>query len=452
MKIAITMYMINNLGGIVNHLENCAHGFRELGHTVHYYILTPKKAPTKNPDISGLKRKDGWTQGAFGIFHQYNGWRLDKKWYLSYKDEELAKRSADVLSKYDMILWEMPVPRKNVENKGNPHWLHLYGSCDKNVSVFRDGHLFTYPHITAVLKYFDGFGCNHVCGYRIAKNIATPRALIFSPHDTSKKYKKKYNQRTPGFLSLQTFKGWKHVDDLIRAIPYMPAHLKKYVAGGGIEYAYMTSKDKCKPEYFARKKEDPDYIGKDGTERIFNRAMDYGMNWLGWIIEAKRDRILKSVRCLIDPSWNKSFAKHGDHFNRVTTDGMLQGCIPVARNLGVADNAKGEGVIFTPNKNYIMIPYNATPREFADIVDYANSLKPNEAHFIQHNNFRLLQHFDRVRVAQQYIDMANGKSTGFFGKLEKGSTNVKLITDGEKDLVEFFGKQRSKKGISSFIK
>lgn len=452
MKIGITMYMINNLGGIVNHLENCAKGFRELGHIVHYYILTPKKVPSKDPDRSGLKTKDGWTEGAFGTFHQYNGWRLPREWYLSYKDEESAKRSADTLSKYDLLLWEMPCPRKNKDNRNNPHWLNLYGSCDKNVSVFRDGHLFTYPQIAEVLKYFNGFGCNHVCGFNIAENISTPRALIFSPHNTDRYSDKSYRQRRKGFLSLQTFKGWKHADDLIRAIPYMSKEMIKYVAGGGIEHAYMTSKDKCKPQYYVRKKEDPDYEGEDGSERIWNRAVDNDMQWLGFIIERKRDRLLKSVRCIIDSSWNMSFSKYGDHFNRVVTDGILQGCIPIARNFGIADNVKGEGVVFKPGVNYIMIPHDATPRQFADIVGSANNLKLRESKLIQSNNFKLLKHFDRKHVAQQYIDLANGKPTGFFNRIDTGKTSPQLLAKGEKELVTFFGKEgRSKTGISTYI-
>jgi len=452
MKIAITLYLINNLGGVVNHLENCAKGFLKLGHAVDFYILTPKNPPTKKYTSNDFKRKDGWQKGVFGPVHQYHGWRLLPKWYLSYKDEESAKKSAQVLSKYDLILWEMPMPRKNKENKGNPHWLHLYGTADKNVSVFRDGHLFTYPHISAVLKYFDGFGCNHICGYNIAKNISTPRALIFSPHDVSDKCRKPYLERRKGFLSIQTFKGWKHVDDLIRAIPHMPEDLTMHVAGGGIEYAYMTSKDKCKPQYFARRKEDPDYRGRDGTERIFNRALDGGMKWYGWITEEKRDRLLRSVRCLIDPSWNMNFAKLGDHFNRVTTDAMIMGCIPIGRNFGMSTNYHGAGVVFTPDKNYIMIPHDATPVEFANRVGYACNLTKNVAAKIQENNFKLLEHFDNIKVAEQYIDLAEGRPTGFYNSLEQGNTSSKLITEGRRDLYEFFGKKKSKSdGIKKFL-
>jgi glycosyltransferase involved in cell wall biosynthesis len=232
----------------------------------------------------------------------------------------------------------------------------------------------------------------------------------------------------------------------------MPKDLAKHVAGGGIEYAYMTSKDKCKEQYFARRKEDPDYKGKDGTERIFNRALEADMRWHGWIINEKRDRLLHHLRCLIDPSWNINFSKQGDHFNRVTTDAMIAGCIPIARNLGMSSNHHGTGVVFKPNTNYIMIPHNATPKEFADYVDHACNLTKNMATKIQENNFKLLKNFDNKTVAKQYIDLAQGRPTGFYKSLEQGNTSAKLITEGRRDLYEFFEKKKSKSdGIKKFL-
>ena len=43
MKILMTMYQIQDYGGIINHVENLTQGFREAGATVDIALLCPKK-------------------------------------------------------------------------------------------------------------------------------------------------------------------------------------------------------------------------------------------------------------------------------------------------------------------------------------------------------------------------------------------------------------------------
>ena len=136
------------------------------------------------------------------------------------------------------------------------------------------------------------------------------------------------------------------------------------------------------------------------------------------------------------------YKDYGDHFNRVVVDAMIQGTIPIARNYGMSGNAEGNGILFKPNKNYIMIPHDATPSEFADSVIYANNMTDSDAETIRFNNYNKLKHFDRKKVAQDYIDLANGKPCGYFNKIEVGTDDPKMMAESDRILNEFFYKKK----------
>lgn len=443
MKVGIVLYPINDLGGIISHTEQLAFGLRELGHQVTLHILYWQESfrqPYQDREL--LKR--GWVNGAFCVVNQQSGWNaVPWKHKLSYLGERNLNRTKEILSKYDLVIWEVPVPSKAKVNQGNSDWLSLYGACQKNIAILHDGNLFNIPWIFGVRKYFTGIACVHECAFNLGRNLDVPRSLILNPQDLSgieEIYD--YLDRDPGFLSLQVFKSWKHVDDLLRAIPYMDSSLKKFVAGGGIEQRYMVAKEKIKDRYFCRGKDDPDLHPsvENAATRIWDRARYYGMNYLGFISPFKRDIILSGVRTLIDPSWSRRYNEHGSHFNRVVVDAIKRGAIPIAINLGMSNDYSGRGSIFKPDENYIMIPYDATPKEYAKIVEYGNSLTRNEAEAIISNNYDLMYLFDRRKVAQDFIDLSNGKSCGFFNKRFKGeasSTLRKASNDG----IKFFRKK-----------
>ena len=117
------------------------------------------------------------------------------------------------------------------------------------------------PWIYGIKKRFVGIACVHECAFNLGSSLDVPRALIVNPQDlTGVEEVYDYGDRDPGFLSLQVFKSWKHVDQLIRAIPHLPheGYFKKYVAGGGIEQRYMVAREKTKEKYFCRTAYDPD--------------------------------------------------------------------------------------------------------------------------------------------------------------------------------------------------
>jgi hypothetical protein len=126
------------------------------------------------------------------------------------------------------------------------------------------------------------------------------------------------------------------------------------------------------------------------------------MQYIGFVSEQKRDEILGYSKFLLDPSWSKTY---GEHFNRVVIDAMLMGVVPIARNLGVSDNEKGEGLL-KPGKNYLMIPWNATPKQFGDLCNKFLSMSQSDYNKIVENNWEFVKQFDRKEIASQYVALA----------------------------------------------
>ena len=184
---------------------------------------------------------------------------------------------------------------------------------------------------------------------------------------------------------------------------------------------------------------DPDISENLIGQKIWDVALYKGMNWLGYIHPEEVDQRMKQLRCVIDPSWSKNYAKIGDHFNRVIVDGIMRGLVPIARNLGVSTNLEGEGEIFKPNKHYVMVPFDATPKEFGSIVEETINLSPYQAQEYHHNNLELLPLFERKKIAQEYIDLGNGLPTGFYNKLETGVSSTSIEMKATKIIEEFFG-------------
>lgn len=444
MKIAITMYDINNPGGIINHTEELARGFQAMGHTVDLLQLCWKDK------VKEQKKKDrtGFSAGAFNIpVAQGHGWIFPASKRIPYKGKYLREQAQKRLNAYDLVIWTIPVPTQQAANEKNMDWLDLYKLSAPQILVIHDGNMLkAYPHITVAIEQakgsaFVGLACVHPCAYHGAAGLAVPRAMILNPQPPAPQTILPWAQRARGFLSCQTFKGWKRVHELIEAIAYLPdpvtAVSTRLVAGGGIEHNYLTSVDKCKPQYHHQ-------AGSKWPGRKFwDVALENGMNFLGYISNQERDRILGETTCLIDPSWSKSYAKVGDHFNRVVVDAIRMGAVPLARPLGISTNLAGEGEVFKAGEAYVAIPQDATPQQYADKIREACEMPDYVARAYQEAGQELFKHFDRNKIASQFLDLATGFDTGYYGKLETGgnwpnhSPDVQAASD--KVMKEFFG-------------
>jgi hypothetical protein len=203
---------------------------------------------------------------------------------------------------------------------------------------------------------------------------------------------------------------------------------KKVLAGGGIDYHYMVSPDKTKPSYL------------DGRgARIWDNAVAEGMDYRGFVSNTERDALLRNAKYLIDPSWSRKYAKSGDHFNRTPIEGIIAGCVPIARNLGISDNLQGEGLLFKPGVNYHMIPWDATPKQFGEQVDSIMSLSEKRRLSMLEEGRLLLPRFDALTVAQAYVDFARGKNpNGALGYCKMGKENAEMRAASAKVMEEHF--------------
>lgn len=405
MKIGIVLYEINDFGGIINHTEVLAKGFKELGHIVDLKIITSVKNK-KEPDERSLN--DSYVKGEFGLwYNQFKGWYVSKNENLYFKEVSKIK---ETLSKYDLIIWSIPVIPKSKSFSGFSEWQEFYNIPAKQIAIIHDGNLQKLnSHFLEIQDKITGVACVHSCAYETSNILKTPRALILNPQIIKPIEDPDWDKKEKGFLSPQTFKAWKRVEDTIKSIPFMDKDIFKGVAGDGIELKYLrtTNRDKMKSQYLIN------------GEPIWKTALDNGLEYLGVINNSKRDEYLRKYRTLIDSSDSEYYNSFGGHFNRTVIEAMIQGCVPLARNLGV---------LFKENENFIKLPKhnNLNPKEFAEVVNYANNLDKNTATKIQENNFKFIKMFDYIKIAEDFLKLAENKPCGYYNKLETGG---RLIPD-----------------------
>lgn len=413
MKILITHFQIQDWGGIVNYSEFMARGLKVLGHTVESVMLK-NKGVTGVPKTKDRSGQQGWEYGeGLGLWmHQKNGW--EGMYQLNYHTDLLEWESWS--SEFDLILHHISVPTCSKATKGDDQWLKIFDQAFADqISVVHDGNMKRlYPHILSICDKIDGIVCVHDAAFHSCAELPVRRAFIPNPHDISPPYVVEMAERDDAIVSLQTFKRWKRVDDLVRAIPHMDEFTDKFICGGGIEYCYMTSKDKCKPEYH----------DEDGN-RIWDVATEAGMEFLGYVTTEERDKLLQNCKLLIDPSWSKKYSELGCHFNRVMVEAMAHGCVPVCTDLAMINS-----FLFKPGINYIEIPYNIDSKGYAKILDdaIADTAMLTE---IQENNLELIAMFDKVEIANAIIE---------FSKSGEGSVGIpseKLKADAERKMQHF---------------
>lgn len=399
MKIGIVLYEINDFGGIINHTEVLTKGFKELGHIVDLKIITSVKNK-KEPDERSLN--DSYVKGEFGLwYNQFKGWYISKNENLYFKEVSKIK---ETLSKYDLIIWSIPVIPKSKSFSGFSEWQEFYDIPAKQIAIIHDGNLQKLnSHFLEIQDKITGVACVHSCAYETSNILKTPRALILNPQIIKPIEDPDWDKKEKGFLSPQTFKAWKRVEDTIKSIPFIDKDIFKGVAGDGIELKYLrtTNRDKMKSQYLIN------------GEPIWKTALDNGLEYLGVINNSKRDEYLRKYRTLIDSSDSEYYNSFGGHFNRTVIEAMIQGCVPLARNLGV---------LFKENENFIKLPKhnNLNPKEFAEVVNYANNLDKNTATKIQENNFKFIKMFDYIKIAEDFLKLAENKPCGYYNKLETG--------------------------------
>ncbi len=399
MKICVALHSCMDLGGIINHTEQLIGGLKELGHKVDLKELV-------YADRAATMGKDGdFEIGHSGIrFNQGKGWNFKAENRLAYKTTAGLRTAIQILNGYDMVIWTVPVPPKNKQHLGNDRWPDLYDLNPnvKQIAFVHDGNVKSgAPHLLHILDKLSGLACVHACALNGAAHLAIPRAMVVNPQFMPIRDIQPWENKRKGFVNMQTFKAWKHVHELVEAIAYMPdKHPEELreIAGKGIEYQYMTSEDKCKPNYFHDQNDD-----WFSSMKFWEAAETNGMTHHDYWNSEQVLEMLTSARVLVDPSWSAKYSAVGGHWNRVVVDAMINGCVPVAQTRGMGNE------LFVAGQHYIDLGVaNGDPEHYAEIVLEAGNMDRNQAMIYRDQARQILPMFDRVAVAQRLIDLAHG--------------------------------------------
>jgi glycosyltransferase involved in cell wall biosynthesis len=425
MRILMVHHTIMDVGGIANSTCGLIIGLQELGHDV-LPIQMEWRDHNGDPPTSGIITSDTDRAEILALFEdQKKGYSFPK---FRYKGKIGLTRWRKFARGFDLIFWQVPIPTMNALNRGNNEWPDLYDLNVPQVAHSHDGNIFNTPWISEVAGRWKGIGCVNSCALAGAKQVLPiPMSLVPSPQwDIEQRMERgrAWNKRK-GWLSLQTFKRWKRVDDLVRAVPFMEAPGPRYVAGGGIERYYMTSETKVKPAYLWRGK-DKDFVKGWADQPIWGVAEEHAMHYLDYIPNEKRDEMLSWRRALIDPSWSNTYAKYGAHFNRVVIDGLIMGAVPMMRDW------KDEGSPLQPDYHFVPLPpTEAGPRKWAKAIDevctsdYSDWVRDAQ---------QILWRFEAKTAARTFMRLAEGKGE-FVGK-RKASFEIA----GREALQGFFGR------------
>lgn len=448
MKIMMVMHTFNNFGGIINHCEHLMAGLKEQGHEVTFAYLKGNK--TVRPVEIPTTLKEGYEIGIGSGYpvHQGDGWIAP---YYSYKVKESIDQFVQDANKHDIVIWQSIFGFKNKDTEKSLDWLPMIEQVTaKQVAIIHDANLKKlYPWIQLYEKHFAGLACVHPAAYDSADFMDVPRALILNPQDIAGiPETPPFAQREDKVLSIQTFKRWKRVDDLIRAVPHMKS-VKTLVGGYGIEAAYMMSKDKCKDEYYCTPQYDPDCTPETEGKRIWENAENSGnFEYLGFISGGKRDDILATSKYLVDPSWSNTF---GEHFNRVVIDAMRIGTVPIAINYGVSNNEEGNGVVLKAGVHYCMIKKGSTPKQYAEKIKEFCNMPEADYRQMQLNNYELIKQFDRKLIAQHYVDLAMGKATGYLNELKHKTNHDPQIAKAARNMFDDHFEAPTSAGLDDFF-
>lgn len=471
MKIIIADFAIAKYGGIVEWVAGMLKAFKSLGHEVDVAQMTPAATTQKAYEKKVKEFESGEHQRKIKFHSQAGGYQKDEVtgyWRNNYYgyflppsnrigvyEPNAVKRWKELVDDADIIIWNfMPTKSSAWDKKGTKFnfWHEFFDlpSRIKQVFVSHDAYFnVRASNISALKDKILFIACAHLAAYQCCSEIGIPRTLLLNPRyieDDAKMPIRLMSKRTQDFFAAHMFKSMKHMEELIAAVPYINKGLDERmsvtIAGTGIEYNYMTSPTKTKSNYMCTLKRDPNLPKKlDGKISLWNRALKFGMDYRGQMSGSDVQKTLFNTKFAIDPSWAEHYAQYCfTHINGFIIEAMLQGAYPVLRDYrGLANIDTSE--IYDPlfeNIRAIIIPWNATPKEFAEKLKEAMKMSPKKFLKDTQHNFELVKElFNSKKNAEEIIRLCRGGRKLVKKELDIGvdSDNVKRIT---KDIMEDF--------------
>jgi glycosyltransferase involved in cell wall biosynthesis len=467
MRILIADFEIAKYGGIVEHVTAKVKALKALGHVVDIAQLSAAATTQKTYDNKVKKFENGTFSEGLKVNSQNGGYEYDEAtgyWKNNYYgfflppsnrigvfEKNALERWHNLVEKFDLIMWNFMPTKSSAWGKGDfSFWWKFYDlPTDKIKQIFiaHDAYFdVRASNVTALREKILFIECAHIAAYRCCEHLGIPRTLLLNPRyleEGARMPIKMMQKREIDFFAAHIFKSMKHVDDLIRAVPHFnqKSEYSVQIAGSGIEQAYMVAPTKCKEPYKVSRKRDPDIDSEYLGQKIWDVAEQYGMEYLGQISSEEVNRKLRNAKFAIDPSWAAHYSQYcRTHINGFIIEAMLNGCYPVLRDYRGLMKGVDED-LYDPlfeNINAIIIPWNATPKEFAKALKKAERMSPAKYLKDTRENFALVHElFNAKNNMKEVIRLVKGGKKLVNKELEKGkdSPTVKKIT---KEIMEDF--------------
>lgn len=462
LKIRICTFDIAKYGGIVKNVESRIQAFKEMGHDVDIIFLTYNKTVSINAFNkkiaefeSGEFEKRQNYRSQYGGFtksevtgywrNSYYGWILPPN---TNRIPIFAENALDLWHEAtkdcDLLFWSF-TPTKTKEARGLDFWPKFFDlpSSIKQVMAVHDGYFdIRNSWIRYLRKKIVLLDCVHLSAFSCCENFKIPRQLNFaSRYIPDKLPLKSKKRREIDFFAAHVFKSMKKMDELLALMPYLNKKATMWTAGSGIELYYMTTTDesKFKPKYTVSKKTDPDCKEKEIGMSMWDRAKTYGLEHHGFLSNEDVYEIQKNTKFSVDPSFSKHYAQYSNtHLNGFTIEAIINGSYPVLRDTKGLVEPHGEiDDIIREELKAIYIPWNATPKEFAEYLNEA--LKMDEKKYLTDvkHNFELAKKlFDPKKNMEKVLKNSMKKKN--LKKLPIGKNSDKVKEDSKKIMNEFF--------------
>lgn len=413
------------MGGVWTLHRHLADGLKQIGHDVDEYLIPLHRS----------QKEFSWNRADVGT-------EINQLKPLGFRSALMLQEYKQTMEKYDVVIFTNPCPHitKSYKDKS---WQQCYDINAFKIAIFHEplaeGH---YPWIKDV-------PIDHAVAVQPKAWLSTeildrriPRSMIRHPmelDDMLEVSEEVLEAKKKECICPHQFRSWKRMDDVIRAIPLCERPI--HVFGKGTEYYYMRrasypyrdeGKKSTKSTLFLRECLESD----KSKETIRKIAEKFGITASVWsqykrylpslwkdAVEsgnlqyhgfATREELIKCFKqCtgVIDISsieHIREIKKDYDKFyamNYSSLEGMKYSCVPFLSRYAYLEP-------FT-NKNVVEIPEQSLSINLAHEIgkfDFDNCLE------MLIENQRLLRfYFDKKVVAQQYMDLVDGRVFASFG-------------------------------------
>lgn len=398
MKILLTIFEIQDYGGIVGDIEFLIKGFREHGHQVDLILLRGNAGGMSVRKSTGPR--GSYQSASGGECNTLAGWYGIK--VLGYRSHGGILEWRKMANTYDLVIHEIPGPKPDPEG----YWRLIYDIDPPQLIAAHDAHFRDmYPHISLVADKIKGISCTNHAGYKSLEWYPGPRAFIGAAHGALDWEKiPPWQEKKKQAVCAHVWKAWKHMDQVVAATQFLDRSLM-IMGGDGIEGRYMRSKDKCKPKYHG----------------LWDLAKSSGhFDYRGLMTHEELFRHYESSRVMVDMSYSRKFHALGNHFNRSVIESYNNGVVPICTTQNMRENSP-QVPLFDDGQTHIAVDHGITPEDLALTIDWAVNLQEKDvAPMIAKGRKILLDHFDYRKVCLEYLRLAKGEPAGIYPVLETG--------------------------------